>query len=53
MEKSQKLPKELYEIISGVLKFIEKSEADFVSDMTEKNAKDIKESFLSQENQLQ
>ena len=29
MDKNQ-LPKEIYEIISGVLKFVEKSETDFI-----------------------
>ena len=37
MDKNQNLPKELIEIISGVMKFIEKSESDFISDKTAQN----------------
>ena len=40
-EKNEKLPKELYEIISKVMKYIEKTEQDFVE--SRKNEEDKNE----------
>jgi|GEM_PF-4407384 len=39
MDNSQNMPKDVYEIISKILQYIEKSEADYISDIKVSNTK--------------